>query len=185
MIRFERAVLILLAIVFCGVAYRLNGQNRELRSTIHEAGNALRGERLLRVGVPLERLRGITSSGTLQEVDLSDGQHLVITLTRACLAVNRNVAAWQKVIERLAANDVQILWVSRESHAEVADYVSANGFSGLALGDVPYDVYLQLGLAIVPQTIVVQGGMVTMTFAGEIDVDAIVTKLQTEGKGPG
>jgi hypothetical protein len=49
------------------------------------------------------------------------------------------------------------------------------------IGDVPFDVYVGLGLRIVPQTAVIHEGIVRTSWAGAVDPQSVVAAVQTVG----
>ena len=76
-----------------------------------------------------------------------------------------------KLADTLEPKGVRVLWVSRDPIEITREYCLKHGIAlAKALADPPYRTYLQLGLARVPNTVLVgAGGTVEKVWAGRLD----------------
>jgi peroxiredoxin len=137
--------------------------------------------RLLQASAPqiaertqLQMLAALTLDGRIEPVNLpaTGSKLLVITFSPGCPACQANQEGWTKLASTLGQKGVRVLWLSRDPIDITRDYCLKHGIPlSDTLADPPYRTYLQLGLARVPNTVLVgAGGMVEKVWAGRLDL---------------
>jgi hypothetical protein len=165
--RFNKVMEIFLWVVALGVLAEnifLFLQNRRLNDALAPQISA---------GAQLQMLSGLALDGRLQSVPfpVAGSKLLIITFSPACPACQANQDAWMKLASTLGQKGVRVLWVSRDPIEITRDYCVKHGipFSDV-LADPPYRTFAQLGLARVPNTLLVGGeGRVEKVWAGRLD----------------
>src|SRR5215469_17831993 len=153
--KFGKAIEILLWIAaFAVLAENINlfHQNRRLIQTTAPQITA---------GTQLQMLSGVGLDGLLQPVSLpsAGSKFLIITFSPGCPACQDNQAGWTKLANALQQRGVRVLWVSRDPIEITRDYCLKHGIPlANTLADPPYRAYVQLGLARVPNTVLVGSG---------------------------
>jgi hypothetical protein len=151
-----------LAVLAANVA--LLRENRRLRETTAPQ---------IAARTQLQMLAGLTLDGHIEPVNLpAPGSKLfVITFSPGCPACQANQEEWMKLANTLKRDGVRVLWVSRDPVGITRDYCLKHGIPlSDAIADPPYRTYLQLGLARVPNTVLVgAGGVVEKVWAGRLD----------------
>ena len=139
-------------------------QNRDLEEAI--APQIVSGKHLEIVG-------GMTLGGQFQSVPL-DSKLLVITFSPGCPACQANQAGWAKLASAAEQKGVRVLWLSRDPVAMTRDYCLKQGIRlSDTLAEPTYRTYLQLGLARVPNTMLVgTNGTVEKVWAGRLEQTA-------------
>ena len=126
-------------------------------------------------GTQLRMLSGLAPDGRFEPVSLpSPGSGLlIITFSPGCSACQANQDGWMKLANNAHEKGLRVLWVSRDPIDATRDYCLTHSIPLTdALADPPYRTYLQLGLARVPNTILVgPGGTVEKVWAGRLDQD--------------
>ncbi len=121
-------------------------------------------------GTQLQMLSGLALNGRVEQVSLSSAgsKLLIITFSPGCQA---NQEGWTKLANALEQKGIRVLWVSRDPIEITRDYCTKHGIPLRdTLADPPYRTYAQLGLARVPNTLVVgPGGTVEKVWAGRLD----------------
>ena len=121
----------------------------------------------------LQMLAGLTLEGHIEPVNLptAGSKLFVITFSPGCPACQANQEEWMKLANTLKRDGVRVLWVSRDPVGITRDYCLKHGIPlSDALADPPYRTYIQLGLARVPNTVLVgAGGVVEKVWAGRLD----------------
>lgn len=139
-------------------------QNRSLREALAPQISS---------GVHVERLAGLALDGRLQPIALpsADSKLLIITFSPSCPACQANQERWMKLAGALERKGVRILWVSRDSVEMTRDYCMKHEIRlSHVLADPPYSTYVQLGLARVPNSLLVRAdGTVEKVWAGRLD----------------
>jgi peroxiredoxin len=179
-IRFGKALEILLWLAALGVLAEnvvLLRQNRRL-------GDALAPQ--IAVGTQLRMLSGLLLEGRVEPVSLpsADSKLLIITFSPGCPACQANQDGWSKLASALQQKGVRVLWVSRDPIEVTRDYCLKHAipFSD-TLADPPYRTYTQLGLARVPNTVLVGAeGRVEKVWAGRLDQASWNTMLAYFGE---
>ncbi len=124
-------------------------------------------------GVQLRMLAGLTLDGEVQAVDLhtATSKLLVITFSPGCPACQANQERWTKLANTLKQSGVRVLWVSRDPVEITREYCLKHGIPlADVIADPPFRTYVQLGLARVPNTVLVRaGGVVEKVWAGRMD----------------
>ncbi len=124
-------------------------------------------------GTQLQMLAGIGFDGRLEPVALpsADSKLLIITFSPGCPACQANQEGWMKLAGTLEQRGVRVLWVSRDSIEITRDYCLKHGILlSDTLADPPYRTFAQLGLARVPNTLLVGAeGRVEKVWAGRLD----------------
>jgi peroxiredoxin len=101
----------------------------------------------------------------------ADSKLLIITFSPGCPACQANQEGWMRLASTLEQKDIRVLWVSRDPSEVTRDYCLKHGIPlALTLADPPYRTFAQLGLARVPNTLLVGGeGRVEKVWAGRLD----------------
>jgi peroxiredoxin len=166
-IRFSKVLEILLWLAGLGVLgtnLLLFRQNRSLQDTLAPQ---------ITSGAQFERLAGLTVDGRLQPVELPSGNSklLIITFSPGCPACQANQEGWMKLAGALEQKGVRVLWVSRDPVEATRDYCVHHGIRlSAVIADPPHRTYLQLGLARVPNTVLIgENGRVEKVWAGRQD----------------
>jgi peroxiredoxin len=124
-------------------------------------------------GTQLQMLAGIGFDGRLEPVTLpsADSRLLIITFSPGCPACQANQEGWMRLASTLEKKGVRVLWVSRDPIEVTKNYCLRHGIPlAVTLADPPYRTFVQLGLARVPNTVLVGGdGMVEKVWAGRLD----------------
>jgi len=166
-IRFGKAIEILLWLAALGVLAEnimLFRQNRRLLEALAPQ---------IATGAPLQMLSGLSLDGRLELVALpsAGSKLLIITFSPGCPACQANQEGWMRLASTLGQKGVRVLWVSRDPIEITRDYCLKHGIPlSDALADPPYRTYAQLGLARVPNTLLVGAdGTVQKVWAGRLD----------------
>jgi peroxiredoxin len=166
-LKFAKAIEILLWIAALGVLAEnvvLLRQNRQLREAAAPR---------IAAGTQLQVLSATTLDGRVQPVSLpsADSKLLIITFSPGCPACQANQDGWLKLADALQQKSVRILWVSRDPIEITRDYCVKHGIRlSDTLADPSFRTYLQLGLARVPNTVLVgANGMVEKVWPGRLD----------------
>jgi peroxiredoxin len=124
-------------------------------------------------GTQLQMLAGIGFDGRLEPVTLpsADSKLLIITFSPRCPACQANQDGWMRLASVLEQKGVRVLWVSRDPIEITRDYCLKHGIRlSDTLADPPYRTFAQLGLARVPNTLLVRAeGRVEKVWAGRLD----------------
>jgi len=166
-IRFSKVMEILLWLAGLGVLAEnifLFQQNRRLSEALAPQITA---------GTQLQMLSGIAFDGRLEAVALpaADSKLLIITFSPGCPACQANQDGWMRLASKLEQKGVRVLWVSRDPIEITRDYCTKHGIRlSDTLADPPYRTFAQLGLARVPNTVLVGAeGRVEKVWAGRLD----------------
>ncbi len=124
-------------------------------------------------GAHVEMLGGLGFDGRFQPLPMpaANSKLLIITFSPACPACQANQQGWKKLVAVLEQKGVRVLWVSRDPLAATRDYCTQHGIRlSDTFADPPHRTYVQLGLARVPNTILLgAGGAVEKVWAGRLD----------------
>src|SRR6266851_5338142 len=150
--RFSKVIEILLWLAGLGVLAEnifLFRQNRRLSEALAPQISA---------GAQLQMLSGLALDGRLQPVPfpVAGSRLLIITFSPGCPACQANQDGWMKLASTLGQKGVRVLWVSRDPIEITRDYCVKHGIPlSDTVADPPYRTYAQLGLARVPNTLLV------------------------------
>jgi peroxiredoxin len=165
--RFSKMMEILLWLAGLGVLVEnifLFQQNRRLNEALAPQITA---------GTQLQTLSGVALDGRLTPVSLpsSDSKLLIITFSPGCPACLTNQDGWMRLANTVEHKGVRVLWVSRDPVEITRDYCAKNGIRlSDTLADPPYRTFAQLGLARVPNTLLVGAeGRVEKVWSGRLD----------------
>lgn len=118
-------------------------------------------------------LKGLALDGRIQRLALPgvDSKLLIITFSPSCPACQANLEHWRKLATELEQKGISVVWVSRDLLEITRDYCTKHGIGTAGtIADPPYSTYVQLGLARVPNTVLVKGdGTVERVWAGRLD----------------
>ena len=124
-------------------------------------------------GTQLQMLSGVALDGHLEPVALpaAGSKLLILTFSPGCPACQANQGGWMKLANTLEQKGVRVLWVSRDPIEITRDYCMKHGIRlSDTLADPPYRTFAQLGLARVPNTLLVGAeGRVEKVWAGRLD----------------
>ena len=124
-------------------------------------------------GTQLRMLAGLNLDGRLQPVSLATtgSKLLIITFSPGCPACQANLEVWTKLASVVEPKGVRVFWVSRDPIDVTRDYCARHGISlSDTVADPPHGTYVQLGLARVPNTLLVgASGIVEKVWAGRLD----------------
>ena len=139
-------------------------QNRSLKETLAPQ---------IAAGAHLEKLAGLTLDGRFQPLVMPSGDSklLLITFSPGCPACQANQQGWMKLASALEQKRVRVVWLSRDPVEITKEYCLKHAIQlSDALADPPYRTYLQLGLARVPNTVLVKAdGPVEKVWPGRLD----------------
>ena len=165
--RFAKVIEIFLWLAALGVLAEnvvLFQQNRRLHEALAPQ---------IAAGIQLQMLSGLSLDGRLEPVTLpqAGSKLLIITFSPGCPACPANQDGWMKLASTLEQKGVRVLWVSRDPIEITRDYCVKHGIPlSDTLADPPYRTYAQLGLARVPNTVLVGAeGRVEKVWAGRLD----------------
>ena len=165
--RFNKVMEIFLWVVALGVLAEnifLFLQNRRLNEALAPQITA---------GTQLKKLSGVAFDGRLEPVSLpaAGSKLIIITFSPGCPACQANQDGWMKLASTLEQKGVRVLWVSRDPIEITRDYCLKYGIRlSDTLADPPYRTFAQLGLARVPNTLLVGvEGRVEKVWAGRLD----------------
>ncbi len=124
-------------------------------------------------GTQLQMLSGVAFDGRLEPVSLpvAGSKLLIITFSPGCPACQANQGSRLKLANTLEQKGVRVLWVSRDPVEITRNYCVKHGIRlSDTLADPPYRTFAQLGLARVPNTVLVGAeGRVEKVWAGRLD----------------
>jgi peroxiredoxin len=124
-------------------------------------------------GMQLQMLSGLALDGRLQPVSLptTGSKLLIIAFSPGCPACQANLEGWMKLATTLEQKGVRVLWMSRDPIEITTGCCVKHGIPlSDTLADPSYRTYVQLGLARVPNTVLVgAGGTVEKVWAGRLD----------------
>jgi peroxiredoxin len=124
-------------------------------------------------GTQLQMLAGIAFDDRLEAVALpaAGSKLLIVTFSPGCPACQANQDGWMRLASDLQQKGVRVLWVSRDPIEITRDYCVKHGIPlSDTLADPPYRTFAELGLARVPNTVLVgAGGRVEKVWAGRLD----------------
>jgi peroxiredoxin len=166
-IRFSKVMEILIWLAALGVLagnILLRQQNRSLQEALAPQ---------ITSGAHVELPAGLALDGSFQRLALpsADSKLLIITFSPGCPACQANQEGWMKLAGALEQKGVRVLWVSRDPMEITRDYCMKHGIHlSDTLADPPHRTYAQLGLARVPNTVLVRAdGTVEKVWAGRLD----------------
>jgi peroxiredoxin len=179
-IRFGKAIEILLWLAALGVLAEnimLFRQNRRLLEALAPQ---------IATGAPLQMLSGLSLDGHVEPIAVpqAGSKLLIITFSPGCPACQANQDGWMRLASTLGQKGVPVLWVSRDPIEITRDYCLKHGIPlSDALADPPYRTYAQLGLARVPNTLLVGAdGTVEKVWAGRLDRAGWITMFAYFGE---
>lgn len=163
-----RSIEILLWLVATGVLVEnvvLFRQNRSLQEAVAPQ---------IVAGTQLQMLSGLTPEGRIVPVSFPalGSKLLIFTFSPTCPACQANQAKWMSLANTLGQKGgVRVLWVSRDPAEVTKEYCLERGIPlSDVLADPPHRTYAQLGLARVPNTVLVDaGGTVEKVWPGRLD----------------
>ncbi len=165
-IRFSKVMEIVLWLAGLGVLAEnifLFQQNRRLNEALAPQ---------ISTGTQLQMLSGVAFDGRLYPVALpaAGSKLLIITFSPGCPACQANQDGWMRLATTLEQKGVRVLWVSRDPIEITRDYCAKHGIPlSDTLADPPYRTFAQLGLARVPNTVLVGAeGRVEKVWAGRL-----------------
>jgi peroxiredoxin len=124
-------------------------------------------------GTQIQMLSGLALDGRVQPVSLpaAGSKLLIITFSPGCPACQANQDGWMKLASTLEQKGIRVLWVSRDSVEITTDYCLKHGIPlARTRADPPFRTYLQLGMGLVPNTVLVgSDGRVEKVWAGRLN----------------
>jgi peroxiredoxin len=158
------ALLWIAALAVLAVNIALYRENRRLREAAAPQ---------IASGTQLHMLSGLPLNGRVDPVSLpsANSKLLIITFSPGCPACQANQQGWMRLANTLKQNGLRMLWVSRDPVEVTREYCLMHGIPlDDVVADPPYRTYLQLGLARVPNTVLVgSGGTVDKVWSGRLD----------------
>jgi hypothetical protein len=130
------------------------------------------------LGRRMGNVRGVTEDGKFQEFQLvQHGQTqgtIIITFSPGCIHCLHNQKGWDLLVRDLKQRNWRIIWVSRDPADMTFRYCKSHGIDTAdVLADPTYPTYVLLGLARVPNTVVLNGrGEVQQVWAGQISEES-------------
>jgi hypothetical protein len=168
----ERAAILVLALIVIWHAQVVATRNHALSAAMTEVANRISGELVVRPGHQLPSVRGVDRSGLFRAVDLN-GIHLVVTMNTRCAGIRARSDQWAHLSATAAKRGIALIWISGDGSRQTSEFLDARHFRGDFVADVPHDVYVGLGLAEVPQVLLVSNGIVTATWPEPPDDKAL------------
>ena len=167
-IKFARAIEASLWIAALGVLVENISLFRQNRSLQEAAAPQIAA------GTQLQMLSGLTLDGRIVPVGFPalGSKLLILTFSPGCPACPANQAKWMNLANTLGQKGgVRVLWVSRDPIEVTKEYCLKSGIPlSDVLADPPYRTYTQLGLARVPNTVLVDAsGTVEKVWPGRLD----------------
>ena len=166
-IKLGKAIEVVIFIAALGVLAEnivLLRENRRLRETA--AWQIPAGKRL-------RTLAGVAPDGRVQNISLptAGSKLLIITFSPLCPECSANLQGWMKLAGTLERKSIRVLWVSRDSAEITTGYCLKHGIPlADALADPPFRTYLLLGMAAVPNTVLVgSDGKVEKVWGGRLN----------------
>ena len=139
-------------------------QNRSLREVLAPQVTS---------GTRIEMPAGLALDGRFQRPALpsADSKLLIITFSPGCPACQANQEGWKKLAGALEQKGIRAVWVSRDPIEVTKDYCLKHGIHlSDTLADPSHRTFVQLGLARVPNTMLVRAdGMVEKVWPGRLD----------------
>lgn len=125
-------------------------------------------------GTQLQMLSALTLDGRIVPVGFPalGSKLLILTFSPGCPACQANQAKWMNLASTLGQKGtVRVLWVSRDPIEVTKEYCLKHGIPlSDVLADPPYRTHAQLGLARVPNTVLVDAsGTVEKVWPGRLD----------------
>jgi hypothetical protein len=123
-------------------------------------------------GTQLQMLSGLALDGHVQPISfVPDSKLLIITFSPGCRACQANQEGWGRLASALKQKGVRVLWVSRDSIDVTREYCLKHGIPlSETLADPPFRTYIELGLATVPNTLLIGArGTVEKAWVGRLD----------------
>ena len=165
--RFSKVMEMLLWLAGLGVLAEniyLFQQNRRLNDALAPQISA---------GTQLQMLSGVALDGRQKRVVLPapGAKLLILTFSPGCPACQANQDGWMRLASAIEQKGVRVLWVSRDPLEITRDYCVKHGIRlSDTLAEPPYRTFAQLGLARVPNTLLVGAdGRVEKVWAGRLD----------------
>src|SRR6266568_8882040 len=165
--RFSKVMEMLLWLAGLGVLAEnifLFQQNRRLNDALAPQISA---------GTQLQMLSGVALDGRQKRVALPapGAKLLILTFSPGCPACQANQDGWMRLASAIEQKGVRVLWVSRDPLEITRDYCVKHGIRlSDTLAEPPYRTFAQLGLARVPNTLLVGAdGRVEKVWAGRLD----------------
>lgn len=147
-------------------------QNRSLRSRME----SLSGTYVV-AGQQVRDLSGVSLDGYFRPITLpeSDSERLlIIGFSPNCQYCRANQDRWQVLARGMNEHKGwHVVWVSRDPIVPTTDYCKAQGIPYKdVVAEPPMKTYDQLGLRVVPRTIVIgSGGVVEKVWSGQLDAN--------------
>lgn len=150
-------------------------QSRFLASRLKEQQEILSGPKEgpgVTVGGRLRNLAAVNLEGVITPIASPrvDQKLLIIGTSAHCPFCKANQPGWSALASALMQReDSRVVWISRDPLEDTRKYFGPLGNPQTALADPPNRTYEQLGLRIVPRTIVVlSGGIVDRVWTGQL-----------------
>ena len=155
------ASVLMVVVVFINLALTREVRQLRARST---------GSNLDSVAERMSAIVGADLEGKRREIRFEpQRRYLVITFAPGCPYCKKSLPNWKRIVSALDRRLWDVIWVSRDSVDTAATFVQAEGIRDLVIADVSYRAYAQLGLVVVPRTIVLSGGgTVIRSLKGEL-----------------
>lgn len=125
------------------------------------------------VGRQIRDVRGAGLDQAFRVIPLVNGGRpgtVIITFSPGCINCVHNQVGWAALADGLASLGWQVIWVSRDALDVTLRYSKLHAIDqSNILSDPTYNTYRQLGLAAVPNTLVVDGqGVVRKVWIGQL-----------------
>ena len=124
-------------------------------------------------------LSGLDIGGHPTRVQFGDGRkYLVFGFATGCRFCDESVPNWIALSRDIDRSQWVVVWVSRDSLLQTQGYPAVRTLDDLVLADVPHRLYVQLGLAKVPRTVVLTAqGAVSGSHLGLLDATSVKAVL--------
>lgn len=141
-------------------------QNVDLISALRRDGQGY-----VRSGDGVGDLSGSTPDGQYVRYLTADGSKptFVVAMSVECGYCDKNLGAWDRLSVQARRSGFQVVWVSRDPLRLIP---AANRFDRSMIADPTHSTFVQLKLATVPQTMIINPiGRVTYARAGILDAE--------------
>ncbi len=115
---------------------------------------------------------GVDLTGRLKQVEFGqqDKRFLMILVSAGCPACLANVENWVDLVQGLDPDEWEVMWLSRDPWEKTREFALERGFTGHVLSEFSTREYRQVGLRLVPRTIIVSpNGVVENIWVGRLE----------------
>lgn len=150
----------------------VGARNRALSEAMKDLRTRLEGSVIVQPGRALPALRGTDEAGRFGPI-VQTGIYIAITMRTTCPVIAGSPKEWAVFSDAVVKRGIPLVWISGDSASQASSFMKSHHFAGRLLADVPFDVYTGLGLAAVPQILLVSDGAVRAAWRGVPDAGMV------------